>query len=146
MCTTNGTRAIVAARQSAHMLTGALVNASAVAAHARRVGLDVTLLCAGTNGAVAMEDAIGAGAILDALRRDGPIQTVSDVARLALRVFDASRDDLRAALRDAQGGRNVVAAGLESDIVFAAALDHIPVVGVVDRAGLTVTRLTASAV
>ena len=140
MSTTNGTRAIVAARGAAEVLIGALVNASATARHVRRVGRDATFVCAGTNGAIAMEDVIGAGAILDALGGSGPLELASDVARIAQKTFEASRDDIDAALRDAQGGRNVIAAGLGADIQFAAARDSVSVLGVVDRASLTVTR------
>src|SRR5438045_2629948 len=70
MSTTNGTRAILAARGSAKVLIGALVNATAVANELRRLRSNVILLCAGTHGQVAMEDVIGAGAILNSLGED----------------------------------------------------------------------------
>jgi 2-phosphosulfolactate phosphatase len=126
MCTTNGTRALLAARSSAALLTGAVVNASAVATELRRIGRDVTLLCAGTNGNLAMEDVLGAGAVLDALNCD----LVDDAARIALRLFRACRDDLRAVMGETEGGRNVVGAGLEPDITFAARLDAVSFVGI----------------
>src|SRR5687768_18268036 len=50
MCTTNGTRALLAARDAAVLFTGAIVNATAVADALRTTGRDVTLLCAGTHG------------------------------------------------------------------------------------------------
>jgi len=61
MSTTNGTRAIIAARSAGLLLAGAIVNASAVAQVLARTGMDVTLLCAGTNGEPAIEDVIGRG-------------------------------------------------------------------------------------
>ncbi len=67
MATTNGTRAIIAARQASAVLIGALMNASAVAARLMELRHDVTLLCAGTGGQTAMEDVIGAGAVLRSL-------------------------------------------------------------------------------
>jgi 2-phosphosulfolactate phosphatase len=136
MCTTNGTRALLAARGAAELFTGAIVNASAVADACRRSGRDVTLLCAGTNGEVAMEDVIGAGAVMTALQA----KPASDTARLAIRLFESSRNDLRAALADASGGRNVLAAGLPADIDFAARLDAVPVVGRASGDPLIVTR------
>jgi 2-phosphosulfolactate phosphatase len=145
MCTTNGTRAIAAARGARDLLVGALVNATAVAARVRQIGRDLTLLCAGTNGAVAMEDVVGAGAVLDALLASGDVDLTSDVARIAVRALRGSRNDLLGTLRDACGGRNVAAAGLEADIAFAASLDRLPVVGTVGAAGdaLTVTRFSS---
>jgi len=143
MSTTNGTRAIVAARGAPVVLTGALVNASAVgrAIATRWPGLDVTLLCAGTGGAVAMEDVIGAGAVIDALGRVGRITLSSDAALIAHRLFQSERSDLRGALSAASGGRNVIAAGLAPDIDFAARIDSLDAVGVVTKEPLAVRRL-----
>ena len=83
MCTTNGTRAILAAIDAAEVLVGALVNAAAVAGALRQVQRDVTLLCAGTEGSVAAEDVLGAGAVIDQLRAGGEIELVSDPAWMA---------------------------------------------------------------
>jgi 2-phosphosulfolactate phosphatase len=137
LSTTNGTRAITAAALgAAAVFTGALVNADAAAAAARRAGNDVTLLCAGTNGEIADEDVLGAGAVLEALTRLVPdVETGDDAADLAVRSFRAVRNDLGAALRRTRGGRNVIAAGLEPDIDFAARLNVTDAVGTVDLAG-----------
>jgi 2-phosphosulfolactate phosphatase len=140
MSTTNGTRAIIAARSAKLLLAGSLVNASAVARALAGAGLDVTLLCAGTNGQLAMEDVIGAGAVADALRKLAKVELESDAARMTLRLFQAARGDLRGALAEAAGGRNVIAAGLEADIDFAARLDVLDVVGRVHDAPLRVVR------
>jgi 2-phosphosulfolactate phosphatase len=101
LSTTNGTRAILASRSAARVLMGALVNSAAVARRCVAEGLDVTLLCAGTNGAIAKEDLLGAGAVLSHV---GDATLVSDTARLARRLFDGARRDLVAALRDSAGG------------------------------------------
>src|SRR5215208_1136489 len=55
MATTNGTKAILAACGADRILTGAIVNARAVAQIIRQSKSDVTLVCAGTNGQVAPE-------------------------------------------------------------------------------------------
>ena len=138
MSTTNGTRAIVAARAARSVFAGALVNASAVARAVAAAGADVTLLCAGTGGAVAMEDVIGAGAVMAALGRDFPISPESDTALIARRLYEAAAHDLRAALTESLGGRNVIAAGLLEDIAFAARPDALDVVGFVERQTLSV--------
>jgi 2-phosphosulfolactate phosphatase len=135
MCTTNGTRAILAAQGASRLLVGALVNAGAVARVLSEIGLDVTLLCAGTNGQIAMEDLLGAGAVLAELNQD----ETGDTARIARRLFEAaaSPSGLLSALRDSTGGRNVIAAGLEKDIEFAARLDVFDVVGEVKQMRVT---------
>ena len=144
MSTTNGTRAILAARGAGRIFTAALVNAAATARAARDAGSDVALLCAGTNGHVATEDVLGAGAVLAALRALGPIDLASDVAWMAERLFLAARGNLAAALRDSRGGRNVLAAGLGPDIDFAARLDTLNVVGEVRGDAPPVIRATAA--
>ena len=142
MSTTNGTRAIVAARGAGTILVGALVNATAVARAAAAVGAGVTLLCAGTGGAAAMEDVVGAGAVLAALSRVTGITPASDTPLIARRLFDASAGGLHAALTETRGGRNVIAAGLAPDIEFAASLDALDVAGFVDQQTFAVMRLT----
>jgi len=140
MSTTNGTRAILAAREAKVLLVGALVNASAVAKVCSESRLDVTLLCAGTDGQVAMEDVIGAGAVIAAIKRIGPVEEESDAARMALRLFEVSKNDLKGALSTGAGGRNVINAGLGEDIEFAASLDRFKsVVGRVE--GRVVRRI-----
>jgi 2-phosphosulfolactate phosphatase len=126
MATTNGTRAIVAAQEAKELLTGALVNASAVARHLLPRKVDgITLLCAGTAGEIATEDVIGAGAVLNSLlhQQPRPDLELTDSARIALSLFRLSETNLPRALRDTRGGRNVIAARLDSDIDDAAALD-----------------------
>lgn len=129
LVTTNGTRAIIAARRAAALFVGGLVNATAVARRLADTGLDITLLCAGTQGNVAMEDLLGAGAVLDTLIRTHAAHSHGDIAHIALRLFNASRDNLSEALALAQGGQNVIAAGLANDIDFCAALDSLDIVG-----------------
>jgi 2-phosphosulfolactate phosphatase len=141
MSTTNGTRAIVAAaRGAAQLYAAALVNAEATARHLARQELDVALLCAGTGGDVALEDVIGAGAIIVALNRLTQNKLASDAAQIALALFEMSENSLPQTLRSTQGGRNVVAARLEADIDYAARPNVLDVVARVDPRTLTVTR------
>lgn len=121
MSTTNGTRAIVAASGAARIFAAALVNASAMAQALASNGGDVTLLCAGTNGQIAPEDLIGAGAVAWALRELLPVKMDESVTE----AYELSRADLAAALRRTQGGKNVIDAGLPGDLDFCARLDAV---------------------
>ena len=149
LATTNGTRAAVRARDAgaSRLYAASLLNATATAR-----GLvpdidrmDTVLLCSGTNGAIALEDIIGAGAILFAL-----LQTTyrtdlafTDTAWTAYHTFSATRQRLPAALRLGQGGINLFGAGLEDDIDACARLDAIDIVAAIDPQTLTVTRQPA---
>ena len=129
MSTTNGTRAILAAKGAAEILVGALVNADAVAGALRHHQREVTLLCAGTEGSVSAEDVLGAGAVISQLRGGGDLRLLSDTAWMAEQLFQSARDGLEAALMESRGGQNVRCAGLADDIPFAARLNVFDVVG-----------------
>lgn len=131
MATTNGTRAIVAAQSALRVFAAALVNARATAQALASAEDDATLLCAGTNGEVAPEDVLGAGAVIAELSSLMSLTLDGETAQRALREFQASRDDLFLALSDTQGGRNVIEAGLDDDIRFAARLNSIPLVAAI---------------
>lgn len=141
MSTTNGTRAIVAARAAKALFVGALVNASATARAVAATKLDVTLLCAGTEGAFSIEDMLGAGAVLEALKRLGDYAPSSDAALIALQLFRASRDDLPSVLREGRGGQNVIRIGLEPDLDFASQMDSIDIAARVTDQPLTVRQV-----
>lgn len=139
MSTTNGTRALIAARRAAHLLTGAIVNARSTADLLRHLARPITLLCAGTNGKVALEDMQGCGTVIEELG----VQNVlleNDEAQIALHqsMTDATNDRLFVS----RGGRNVLRANLGNDISFAATRNLLEIaVEVQDRSGtLVATR------
>lgn len=131
MSTTNGTRAILAARGASIIFTGALVNADAVANAVIQTGLDVTLLCSGTEGNVSTEDVLGAGAVIAALETHASVELLSDIAWLARAVFRAEKGRLQEALSSTRGGHNITRAGLTPDIAYCANLNSSNTVGVV---------------
>ena len=123
--TTNGTRAIVAARGAEEIVIGGILNAASVARMAQRSGLSVTLLMAGTQGRFSMEDALGAGAIIDVL----PDARPDDLGHACYRLFRESRADLRGALEVCAHYRRLVELGFADDIAWCIkrdALDTVP--------------------
>ena len=119
LSTTNGTRTILAAAARCdEVLLGSLLNLSAVARAARERGEDVAVLCAGFQGAFALDDAYCAGRIvqlLDGLRSDAAI-----AADLVARSFPTTLDALNA--------RTYGPPGLGEDIAFCAREDVLDVV------------------
>ena len=82
LTTTNGTRTILAAAENAELvLLGSLLNLEAVATAATTPGEDITVVCAGYEGAFAIDDAYCAGRIVELL--DGE-RTDAAVASAAL--------------------------------------------------------------
>jgi 2-phosphosulfolactate phosphatase len=141
MATTNGTQALIAARQAQSLFTGALVNAAAVSRELIRRQLSVTLLCAGTQGQIALEDVLGAGAMLHHLFADANAEPIGDAAMMSLQLFHMHHHSLPQILEQTVGGRNIIKAGLGEDIPFCAGLNALPIVGVVQDDPLRVVKL-----
>jgi 2-phosphosulfolactate phosphatase len=81
MTTTNGTRTILAAAANSEItLLGSLLNLDGVADAAQAPGRDVTVVCAGYEGAFAIDDAYCAGRIvelLDGTRTDAAVASAA---------------------------------------------------------------------
>jgi 2-phosphosulfolactate phosphatase len=120
------TLCVAAARHGAVVLAGCLRNASAVGAEALAVGGPIGVVPAGErwpDGSlrVAAEDALGAGAIIAALRA----RTLSPEAELVAAQV-AAVTDLRAVLAGLASGRELLADGYGDDVDLAAAHDVSP--------------------
>lgn len=121
--TTNGTRALFQAKGAWETLAGCLNNASAVAERAASVakkrGVDVHLLCAGTQGRVGLDDVLCAGALASRLLAAGLEPAADDSVRLACGAYDlATREPggLLRAMRASLGGRNLIEVVLDEDV------------------------------
>jgi 2-phosphosulfolactate phosphatase len=139
--TTNGTQALMHARQARKIFLGAFVNASAVAQ--KLLGQDVVhLLCAGTDGQSTDEDILFAGMLVEKLQHQGGVQcklndqaiAACDLWRHTLEITQASMTEppkpepLAEMLRHSLGGKNLVSLGLDRDILAAAQIDRFAIV------------------
>jgi 2-phosphosulfolactate phosphatase len=117
--TTNGTRAILeTAARSDHVLLGSLLNLDAVAAAARELGEEVTIVCAGFQGQFAIDDAYCAGRIVQLL--DAEQSDAAKAAEAIARAWPDAHDGLLA--------RTYGPPGLEDDIAFCAQVSILDVV------------------
>jgi 2-phosphosulfolactate phosphatase len=138
LCTSNGTRAILTAADAPLVLVGCLLNATTVASAALREatarGLDIAVVCAGEEGgsAFAAEDALGAGAIVDAIidpaRRWPTAPQLTDETRAALEHYRARRGREETALQETAHGRDLLALGFGQDLAFCAQRDRLAAV------------------
>lgn len=156
--TTNGTKAILKASPAATILIGAFLNRAVIADRLLQERRDTHLICAGTDGIVTGEDVLFAGAIVDELiandasesevsRRwvlnDSAVMAwslwrkkVADVAQGGTDPADqhgAVCEFLALAMRDTQGGRNLVSLGYDSDIGLCSQLDQFRIIPKLDR-------------
>lgn len=147
LTTTNGTQAIHSAQDCDHCLLGCFANVGAVAEQVialleptTNTKPRVRLICAGTNGAVTGEDVLMAGALISLLHRklsgsarfhDGPIELVNDSSEIALAVWQhcialdkvTDSETLAQKLATTQGGKNLIAADYESDLIDCGSID-----------------------
>jgi 2-phosphosulfolactate phosphatase len=142
--TTNGTLALMQCKAAARVFIGAFANLSAVVE--RLTGeRPIHLLCAGTRGQITREDALCAGALSELLVEAAELASVNDQARIAMdawraavphgaRPLKALAGELSLALHETQGGRNLMAIGLEHDIDTAAEIDQFDIVPQLDIA------------
>lgn len=150
--TTNGTRALLHARQARRVLLAGFVNALAAVDALHVESGDVHILCAGTDRQVTLEDTLLAGFLAECWREldHGPVYVRdfgNDAADLAWAAWRRAKDRIpkqrgRRAndnwlipeLAASQGGRNLAGLGLEADLADAAAIARFDVVPEFDPA------------
>jgi 2-phosphosulfolactate phosphatase len=128
--TSNGTRALLAARPAAAVGVAALVNLSAAVAWAVDGGRDVVLLCAGERGAVSLEDHVCAGLLAERLRRDEPSAKLTVAAEDAVRVARGYGVEVARLAQDSSWARHLVRTGRGGDVAACLVLDAATLVPV----------------
>jgi 2-phosphosulfolactate phosphatase len=137
LSTTNGTRAIVTAAASCgEILLGSLLNLDAVATAVRsRRAKDVVVVCAGFQGAFALDDAYCAGRIVQLLGEERSDAAIA--AELLARAFPDAQSGLTA--------RTYGPPGLEDDIAWCARESVLEVVPQLSEMVGTAAEITRAA-
>jgi len=133
LTTSNGTAAMVATQGASDVVIGAYVNYTSVLAVLRasaRAGQSLSIVCAGSHGRFALEDAACAGRFVRGVARRGIRPEVGDAARVAAMIDRRLGSDVEALLRLSDHGRALMAAGFADDLPACAALDSHAVVPV----------------
>jgi len=128
--TSNGTRALLAARGSPAVAVAAFVNARAAAAWAVAQGRDVTVVCAGERGRVSLEDHACAGVLVERIQAAVPGAVLTDRARAACALGRPYAADVARLGRDSSWARHLREAGRGLDVAACLALDTSTVVPV----------------
>ncbi len=135
--TTNGTLAVASAAAAQQVLLGSLTNRQAVASWIVSSGFSrIWFVCAGTDGQIAAEDVLTAGAITQACQQLADCELCNDSAIIAAEFFAqqasarnaTTQSRISQLLAQAAGGRNLIEAGYESDLAEVAKLDSLTVV------------------
>ena len=120
LTTTNGTRAIHAAKDAHKIFIAGMINGGSVASGILRQGRDAVLLCAGTGGYFTLEDVLTAGYIIYRALHFNSNQEMEldDLGRVALRLYESAKDNLLDALEDSDYTRSLIRAGYAKDIEY----------------------------
>ncbi|HET8944659.1 MAG TPA: 2-phosphosulfolactate phosphatase [Dehalococcoidia bacterium] len=146
LATSNGTRILAALAEAPALLVGSLLNRSAAAkaavSIARELGVDIAVVCSAAYGGstFVLEDALGAGAIVDAALRLPDPPGALDAARFARNAFVAA-GDIGDAVASAYHAADLVRMGLGEDVAYCARLDVSDVAPVVERGEDGVLRI-----
>ncbi len=128
LTTSNGTQTYSRASHSSLILTGAIVNISAVADRAAEVDKDLAIICAGDEGDFSIEDTLCGGMLLDVLiNRKNLNPKLNDAASLALLLYRSNKENLGDAVANGEHGRYLTEIGFGDDVRLAAEADSIPV-------------------
>lgn len=153
LSTSNGTKVLSGLKDAPATLVGCLLNARACARAAVELAISmdarVGVVCAGTLGRFALDDAVAAGVLVERLvdaakaRGQGHILTEAAVAAVQLR---NSYPDLRTPLRNSVAGRLLASLGVHDDVPYCSRLDVTDTVPIL-RAGpeLVIEPLVATA-
>src|SRR6266516_3495678 len=122
LATSNGTRLLAAMAGAPAVLVGCLLNQRAVA--------EAAVLCSAAYGGstFVLEDALGAGGIVDSVLSAGSPLEPSDAARFARDAFLTAGNDLPGAIASSYHARELIQAGLGADVAYCAQLDLSDVV------------------
>src|SRR5688500_13315391 len=129
--TTNGTRALLACQGAAAVHPACAGNLSLAAERARETlagNGQVLVVCAGRDGAFALDDAYAAGRLVAAvlggsLRRCG----LNDAALASLDLVRRYGERWARPLRRSRAGRELIRLGFDADVADAARVDAYPV-------------------
>ncbi len=136
--TTNGTQALLASREAGTLLIGAFVNMPALVKRLvvlSKTGEGVTLVCAGQEGAEALEDTACAGAIVAAVRGAGITKPLEVGAAAALDKWTRGGSSPQMAFARAPHARALLAKGFQNDLDVAARIGSVTGVAVVGADG-----------
>jgi 2-phosphosulfolactate phosphatase len=123
LTTSNGTRALIAARTAHAVGVAGFVNLAAAAAWAAAPGSPITLACAGERGAVSLEDQVCAGLLAICLERAAPPRTLTPAARAAARVAAPYAQALGRLRDDSRWARHLIRTGRGRDVDACLSLD-----------------------
>lgn len=128
--TTNGTTAIRSCKSAKHVLIGSFLNVSAVCARAISNQKDTVIICAGTEGNIALEDIMAAGCFVSEFKKSSQDMRYSDLAKTFYYLYKYFKNNLEQILLTSRSGLNLQSLGYRQDILHCLQKDLYKIVPV----------------
>lgn len=125
--TSNGTRALTRAKTADHLVAACFLNAERVVEFVRAVTDEVTIICAGRQNRIALEDTLCAGLLLDRLWNREEPDVVTDSAHTAFTLYETDRDHLRSSLQKANHAERLIEQGFGDDLPYCFQIDTLSI-------------------
>lgn len=130
---TNGAQAMVKARYARELFVCAFVNVSTVAGALRQNPRDFTVICAGNNGILSMEDSVCAGMLIAKVTDNAPFDVeLADGAQAARALFKTYGRGILKMIKTSDHGRYLQSIGFGDDLKTCAGVDTMPVLPQLD--------------
>lgn len=126
--TTNGTQAIQAAKDCRHLFIGTFTNIDAVLEASLRLSERTVILCAGWENKINIEDTLFGGAFAEKLSEKGKLTIGSDSVRIALSLWQQSKNNLLEYLKESDHYARLIANGAASDAPYCLQMNTVSVV------------------
>jgi 2-phosphosulfolactate phosphatase len=130
--TTNGTRALTGSKQAKWVLSGAFLNATAIAKKTVEISdeeqVGVSLVLAGEEDRFSFEDFVCAGAIVEKFPQSR--SHLSDETLAAIAAFKQIRSNLCGNIAKGEHAKHLIELGLRKDIEFSCQIDVYDVIPV----------------
>ncbi|MEF8815573.1 MAG: 2-phosphosulfolactate phosphatase [Salinibacter sp.] len=125
--TSNGTQALEQAKKADTLVAACFLNAGRVVDFVRQTAEAVTIVCAGRQNRLALEDTLCAGLLLDRLWDGDEPYPVTDSAHTAYTLYHTDRNDLNSALRGANHAEWLAQQDRTADLDYCFRVDSLPV-------------------
>ncbi|MDT8412705.1 MAG: 2-phosphosulfolactate phosphatase [Vicingaceae bacterium] len=123
LTTTNGTKAIHAAKKAHKVIVGAFTNLNAVCTYLEKEDKNVLLLCAGWKDKFNLEDSLFAGAVVEQLSENLRFTNLGDGAIGALNMYKNAKGNLFEFLGESSHRKRLSNLNLEEDIIYCLTLN-----------------------
>ncbi|MDI9604726.1 MAG: 2-phosphosulfolactate phosphatase [Bacteroidota bacterium] len=131
--TTNGTRAIDAAKKAKHLFVGTFSNIEALVQKTVEVAERVIILCAGWNNRASLEDTLFGGRFTEKLLEKIEASLESDAVKIALELWQSAKENPLDYLKNSEHYHRLIANGVENDAEYCLKENSVSVTPVYDK-------------